>query len=673
MIKKIACLLVAVFALAPVFSQTYSTKFGKISDEELSMSVYPADSTASAVVLHDIGSSTMFYNVTMGKFQLKIKRHTRVKVFTKDGLDWGNIEIALFQDGSAKENISDVKGVTFNLVNDKIEKQKLSRKDIYYETVSDRKRVCKFAMPLVKEGTVFEYEYEIVSDFVYNFQPWDFQSSIPVIYSEYNVLYPDYFTYHHHLSGYENIEVTNNSSMQKIVFSGFERSSTGYVSQSQSYSEAVSYTQLEKTFRGSNIPALKSEVYIDNITNYISRVSFELAQTHFPREMVKSYTSTWAKIVDDFTIHSDFGRQLRGGSFMDEELNSYLSTITESKLRLAATFNFVRNKIKWNGKYRVLTDEGVRNAYKNGIGSSADVNLNLILALEKAGFDVRPVILSTRSNGLILDWKKTKTDFNHVIALVELDGSLIVLDATSKIGGIGTIPIECLNGQGLIVDAKRGGWHNLKPELISKNVNYLELKVKEDTLSGIVNSLYNNYYALLYQDNHSNLEETNIEKTLATKFGNANIDSLKLNVISDSNPEVKLEFNFDLVGAVAATGNMMYISPFIGVGLSTNPFKEEERKFPVNFGFPFEDSFVIKLKIPDGYQVETLPQAINMILPEGKGRYVLSANAVGADIVLVGKMLLNRDVFYSGDYKLLKQFFEQIVSKSNEKIVLKKV
>ncbi|MDX9852852.1 MAG: hypothetical protein RBS81_03585 [Tenuifilaceae bacterium] len=670
MIKKIACLVVAVFALAPVFSQTYSTKFGKISDEELSMSVYPADSTASAVVLHDIGRSIIFYNTIDNKFQLRIKRQTRIKILNKEGFDWGNVEIPLYQGNGMKETIADIKAYTFNLVNGKQEKEKVNRKDIYYETVSESKRVCKFAMPKVIEGSVFEYEYEIVSDYIYNLQPWSFQFFIPVVYTEYNVFYPEYFTYNPHLSGYENIHVKNSSSMQKIVFTGFYRGGNG---PSQAYSETLSYLQTEKTFTASNVPALKSEVYVDNISNYISRVSFELAQTKFPNEVAKQHTSTWAKIVEDFLDHSDFGGQLNGGNYLEDDLNAHLASVENSNERLVATYNFIKDRVKWNGKYRVFTDNGVRAAYKENIGTSAEVNLNLIIALSRAGFEVKPVILSTRSNGLIFDWKKTKTDFNHVVALVTIDGKELVLDATTSMGGIGTLPLECLNGQGLIVDKKRNAWKNLRPSNLSRKVNLVELRIDNDVLKGIVKTNYTDYYAMTYKDLNPNLDADKLKESVESQLVAATVDSLSISVTPSNVPEIKLRYNFETTGAVASSGNIMYLSPFVGVGINSNPFKLLERKFPVNFGFPFEESYVIRLTLPEGYQVESMPQSISMSIPDGKGRFVFSASTLGNTIVLVGKVQINRDLFISDDYLVLKQFFEQIVSKSNEKIVLKKV
>lgn len=670
MIKKIACLLVAVFALAPVFSQTYSTKFGKISEEELSMSVYPADSTASAVVLHDIGESLMNYNTSLSKFQLRIKRQTRIKILNKDGFDWANIEIPLFHDGGTRETLSDVKAYTFNNVNGKVEKVKVNKKDFFYETINENKRVCKFAMPQVKEGSVIEYEYEITSDFIYNFQPWSFQFSIPVLYTEYNIRYPEYFTYNYHLSGYEMIEVKNSESTQQILFRGFDRAANGL---SRAYNETLSYSQTEKRFTGSNIPALRSEAYVDNINNYITKVSFELAQTKFPNELAKQHTSSWNKIVEDFLEYSDFGGQIKGGNYLEDDLLSKISSYTDPKERLIATFDFVKGRVKWNGKYRVLSDSGVRSAFKDGIGSSADVNLNLIVALRKAGFDAFPVILSTRSNGLILDWKKTKTDFNHVIALVSVDGVDFVLDATSVLGGVEVLPMECLNGQGLIVDEKRKGWVSLSPRSISKKISYAELEIDGVALKGKLNTNYSDNYALSYKENNPALDCESIQKKLSEQYSNATIDSLILNVESGINPLLKLKYNYVLEGAVATTPSLIYISPFVGIGLSSNPLKLNDRKFPVNFGFPFEDSFIIKFRIPDGYQVESIPESINMALPEGKGRYILSASTVGGTIVLVCKMQLNRDMYIPSDYLILKQFFEQIVSKSNEKIVLKKV
>ena len=69
-----------------------------------------------------------------------------------------------------------------------------------------------------------------------------------------------------------------------------------------------------------------------------------------------------------------------------------------------------------------------------------------------------------------------------------------------------------------------------------------------------------------------------------------------------------------------------------------------------------------------------MPKGLRLNLPEEGGRYqfLLSATADGR-IMVSSKLILKKAVFYTEEYPVLKQFFDQIIAKHAEQIVLKKI
>lgn len=65
------------------FCQKPPLKFGDVSDKEVSMTIYPPDSSAAAVVLYDYGTSAITYNQSDDWFKLGFERITRIKILTK--------------------------------------------------------------------------------------------------------------------------------------------------------------------------------------------------------------------------------------------------------------------------------------------------------------------------------------------------------------------------------------------------------------------------------------------------------------------------------------------------------------------------------------------------------------------------------------------------------------
>ena len=60
----------------------------------------------------------------------------------------------------------------------------------------------KFTLPNARQGSIVEVSYRVVSDFLFNFQDWEFQHSIPTRWSEYRAVIPEYFYYERYTQGY---------------------------------------------------------------------------------------------------------------------------------------------------------------------------------------------------------------------------------------------------------------------------------------------------------------------------------------------------------------------------------------------------------------------------------------------------------------------------------------
>ncbi len=148
------------------FCQTAS--FGKVSIEELKMTTYEKDTAAEAVILSDIGK---FDGQT-----LKFRRHLRVKVLKKSGLQWGNWIFNIPFKGEFKVFV-------FNLVNGQPVKEKAGNNEIYEEEVLNGFEVYKVFAPNVKVGSVIDIEYV---HFGLPFEWW-FQNRIPVVYNQLTV------------------------------------------------------------------------------------------------------------------------------------------------------------------------------------------------------------------------------------------------------------------------------------------------------------------------------------------------------------------------------------------------------------------------------------------------------------------------------------------------------
>ena len=80
------------------------------------METYEPYPDADAVILHDKGTVN-FQASAHGTLQVVLERHVRIKILSKEGYDWGDFEIPLYDYDRVKDYISGFKAYTFNLEN----------------------------------------------------------------------------------------------------------------------------------------------------------------------------------------------------------------------------------------------------------------------------------------------------------------------------------------------------------------------------------------------------------------------------------------------------------------------------------------------------------------------------------------------------------------------------
>jgi hypothetical protein len=107
-------------------------------------------------------------------------------------------------------------------------------------------------------------------------------------------------------------------------------------------------------------------------------------------------------------------------------------------------------------------------------------------------------------------------------------------------------------------------------------------------------------------------------------------------------------------------------------GLKTNPFKSDKREYPVNFGSPSETTYLYKLTIPAEYTVDELPKSKVMALPGNGGKYLYNVTLNGSVVNVTSVLSINKSMFTQDEYPVLREFYNQVVAKQAEQIVLKK-
>tara|TARA_R110002073_G_scaffold40547_5_gene115104 strand:+ start:219361 stop:221376 length:2016 start_codon:yes stop_codon:yes gene_type:complete len=652
-------------------SDAQDLKFGKVSKKELEEKYYPSDSSANAAILYKKRRTTFEYSANEG-WVLITKIHERIKIYNKEGYDWATKKISLYKDGE-DEKVS-IKAYTFNLVGNKIEKIKLKNDEIFDEDVNKYWGRKKFTMPNLTENSIVEWEYTIRSPYYSRIDDMEFQYRIPVKYIDTQVTTPEYFVFKTQPQGYYPININQSKKPSTIIINSKSRAiGDGKTPSRTTFSQdKIDFMSNVTQCVVNDIPALKEEPYTNNINNYKTLLKFEISAYKPQNGIPKFYNTTWEDVTKTIYDSPNFGIQLNRSSFFKDDLETLVNSSTGANEKVIKIFQFVKNKIKWDNYRGKYTDKGIRRAYNDGIGNVAEINLTLVAMLREAGITANPVLVSTRDNGIPL--APTTEGFNYVIAGVELNNELFLLDATEKYSLPNVLPLRDLNWQGrMVYEDGKSKSVNLFPNTFSSKKAFLSIKLNSDGLiEGFSRNAYSNLIALNYRNNYNSVAD----QDLIGKFekDNQNIEITDFKVVNDEEIDKPLSYTmaFESDNQVEKIGDKMYFSPLVHLAKKENPFKLEERSYPVDFGAPWEERYTISIEIPEGYQVESLPESAGYSLPDNLGFYKFVCQIKGTEIQVLSIAQIGTAIVSSPYYQALKEFYKEMIDKQLEKVVLSK-
>lgn len=631
-------------AAGSIFGQK-AEKFGEVTKNDLQISTCPIDSNAHAYYIFDKGET--YYTIIGDGLKVSYKRHLRIKIIDKNALSAADFAIRLYT--NSNEVLSSLKAVSYNLEGDAIIETKLAKRDIITEESNDYTVTKKFAVPNVKEGSILEVEYIVLSENFYTLKPWYFQHQIPTLKSTYELQIPTYFKYNLNSIGFQKIFTTSNT----VNLSNGE--------------------YLEYKFFAENLPAYPDEAYQRTPNDFMSRVEFELSFAQGAYTMRQSFTRTWEDVDQKLLESEDFGLQLKNTSHHKANAQKLKNSGKSGYDLLNSALELVKSTMVWNEGNSKFTSVSLSKSYKEASGNSADVNFNLYALLKLLDFNAFPVITSTQGNGIIYPFHPTINSFDHVIVLVEMDGVDYLLDATNKFAAIDLLPIHCLNDRGRIISTSRHDWITLMDKKKYNATVQYEYNFDENfTASASVKMQLSDYAAYVYRNRIKTIDNLeDFEKSLKADFNDAKIDSIKIEGFNDLNERLSLSFKLTAENLIQQADEM-YFSPAFDLMIESNPFQLEKREFPVEFDYPLTITQLFTINLPANYEVIETPKPLIIKLPENGGSYTFQASKFDNKISLMVKFVRTKSSYLPEEYFSLKEFYTKIVEKQKEFVVVKK-
>jgi hypothetical protein len=671
---------VLLLSLSSLFISNYSysqtkpiTKLEKITLADFKPKSPVVDSNANAVVLADIGS-TEFEGSNNGDFTLVFKCVKRTLLVNKNAFDEATVKVPIYVGNTAteEEKFEDFEATTYNLENGAIVETKLDKNAVFKEKYNRTRTIRKFTFPNIKEGSIVEYKYTIKSPFSFfrgHIRSWYFQGKYPVLWSQYHVLIPHIFTYYPVQQGFLKYTVDS----LKGIFKNYNIIDPGGANESSTII-SVSGMAIYKVWAIKDAPAFKKENFTSSLENYFSKIDFQLhsiklSENSPTQQILKSWVETIGKVLED----GDYKSVLEDkNSWLDDDLKRVTKEGSDFE-KAKKIFAFVRDNFSCTDHdASIWLSDPLKKVYFSKKGTVTDINLVLTAMLNHAGFDVHPVMLSTRENGRVTESTALLNQYNYVIARLKIDSTYYLLDASYSKLGFGKLPEECYNTSARVIDKF--------PLLIPMNTdNLTEEKlttvfiVNEDngeTNGSIASNI--GYYESMHLRENLNTKKTNeFFKEFAKIYpSEITVQNLVLDSLPDVDEPLKMTYDIKLN---FNDEDIIYFNPLLSEAIKQNPFSSAERLYPVEMPYKANNVFSLNMEIPKGYKVDELPKSTRVKLNDNEGMFEYIIANDGKRIQLRSKIVLEKANFTPEDYETLRNFYGFIVKKHAEQIVFKKI
>ena len=350
-----------------------------------------------------------------------------------------------------------------------------------------------------------------------------------------------------------------------------------------------------------------------------------------------------------------------------------------------AIYDFVANRIRYVGLEFGLSafrPHAASDVHEKLYGDCKDKAMLLITMLGLIGIKAHPVLLYAEDKHPVHDQLPSLNGFNHCIAVTEIDGKEVWLDATAETCGYGDIPDGDRGSDAFVIRDGVGKFETIPVYLAEESGIESKLKVTlqpdgsaivtaTTQMNGAESQQWRATARSLTPDQRKQLMQT-WAQTLSTGA------VLKENTLPDGTDKTSpYVVNMKLTAPKLArkTQRLLLIPAVIGLRDSerSNPFVKELRIWPVVIDSPTMERSEIVLQLPDGYTVEEMPVDVSLknALFEFKRKISLSADH--KTIEMVTTILARPGRIPASEYAQVKTYYDDVIRTNDDLIVLRKL
>ncbi len=700
-LKKSLAYLIILFLFTKIYGQPQRLFWQPPSLKDLQMKEYSEDTSVPAMVLEK--HADIYFDDWRDELRLMYRVRKRIKIFKPEGLKYARVEIP-YIGYDYFEDFAELRGYIYHLSNGRVIKKRLKRKYIQHKQISPYLYIMTMEFPQAQPGDIVEIRYTLATFRFMQPRRWNFQEDIPVRYSEFNANIPYFMKYYFDVYGGDLLdEKKAEDAYTTIEWSARYRDPIpsgmyyrGYDFRANpSFSFHSTYYHLVMK----DVPPFYKEAFLDNPAQYYYHVDMLLYRLEreigysspaerflwemFSRRMYQTTTmgyipmtkersanypypagyiifsaENWNTLAKNLRKDPQFGLELRKTPEILPIAYQIKKQTQDSLKMVIAAYNWIRDNIKWNGKYNFLMSDHLKNILKKQEGNSADINMLLIALIRGMGIEAHPVIIRTVDRGHLIMDLAAFYQFNHTLAAAKVNGRTILLDAIEKDKPWFVLSSNDMNQTGYLIARDTSYFVGLFNPVKDRQEFTLTLNHNGTKASGFLD------YKL-----------TGLSRLDTSIFNpDKKLEKIAINrkIFSQQNEtQIAQRFEITIPHILEETDSTLTVYPLIIFKDIKNIFPLYSRSLPIYLGHRKTYSFTVILNLNDSVKTQKLPEINKKI---NGAEYTLTAHVEnGKKLIVRLQFNINRYYFDVSEFQRLYELFEGYASLRNAAIVLEKM
>ncbi|MCW3128324.1 MAG: hypothetical protein JWO03_3982 [Bacteroidetes bacterium] len=641
-------------------------EWGKVTMEELKMTECSFEKNADAFLLYDL-CEVYFANMDeaefkSGKFRITNAYYQRYKIFTANGTRKANRDAVLKINDN--EELKNIKGVCYELVNGQIKKTELKPEDIHTTKLSENEQEVSFTIPGVSPGCVFEWRYDKMQDVTYTLPSWYFTTDVPSGVCRLTVGFLSCMNYYEdkHAS-IDSIHITSEPFISDIdVPAKFVESYGGF---KHLHGKAVSYTT-------NNLKSYNIEPYTNTPANYLTWIGFQFSGYDKPFSQT-GYYPDFSSVSNYFFRSPIYQANVAKNPIPKRQMAALIHDDMSDEDKARVIYDFVRKNVGWVGGGGITPSHLNADIWRNKSGTWPDISVLLISALRSVGIKAYPMIIGSRHNPVMNKVHPLLDDYIGLDVLVDLDDAgEVVLDATDRHLPFGEPDVDQVNTSGLVLmDKDIHYWFAIEDKVESLEDISIDADYDETgKITGTMRLAYTNHSGTYMIKAKKADNQEIINEYLKYELPNATVEE-----VSDSIDESSATFIYRVrfsAQTVSDNDGNIFMSVASVFGSTANPFADKSRIADIDFGFRHKTRVKMTVHIPESYSVDALPASASTSMPDTSAIFTSTAEVKGNKLILTQALEHRKSVIKASDYPAFYDFEKKYYDLMQRPLMLRK-